>query len=59
MKEERNSIKELIKKISNPQVQKILQESNIKANNKINDLEKQISEWFDTGMERASGWYQK
>ena len=59
LSKERDNITELIDKIENKDLKKIFKTFNIKADDKIDQLENQISNWFDTGMERASGWYQR
>ncbi len=56
---EKSNVKALIDKIENEDLKKIFQILNIKPNDKIEELEKKISDWFDTGMERVSGWYQR
>ena len=52
---ENKNIEKFIEKISNPKLKRVFQSLDIQADN----LENQISEWFDAGMERASGWYQR
>lgn len=52
-------IKESIKKLPNSDLKNILQTFSKKANNKIENFETLIFEWFDAGMERASGRYQR
>ena len=59
LSKEKVNITELIEKIENKDLKKIFKTLNIKADDKIDQLEEKISSWFDTGMERASGWYQK
>ena len=59
LKEEKNNIQKFIEKVPNPQVKKVFQTFNVKVNDKVEAIEKEICEWFDAGMERASGWYQK
>ena len=59
LNEEKKDIKQFIEKIPNPKLKKVFQSFNMEANNKLDSLEDQISDWFDAGMERASGWYQK
>ena len=59
LNEEKRDIKQFIEKIPNPKLKKVFQSFNMEANNKLDCLEDQISDWFDAGMERASGWYQK
>ena len=49
----------MIDQIENKDLKKAFQTLNIKTNDKIEEIEEKISNWFDTGMERASGWYQK
>lgn len=58
-KDEKTEIQELTNKISNPQIQKILRALNIKAKDKIEDVEEKISQWFDAGMARVSGLYKR
>ena len=57
--EEKKDIKQFIDEIPNIKLKKVFKSFNIKANNELDNLENHISEWFDAGMERASGWYQK
>ena len=61
LQKEQTDIKELIERIpdSNSQLKKVIQSLNIKTDNKIETIEKEISEWFESGMERASGWYKR
>ena len=58
-KEEKTEIQELTKKISNPQIQKMFQLLNTKADEGIEAIEGKISGWFDAGMKRASGLYKR
>ena len=48
-----------IDKISNENLKKILKIFHQKANGEMEKFEGLLSEWFDAGMERASGWYQR
>ena len=61
LQKERIDIEELVKEIpeESSQVKKVIQSLYIKTDNKIEDFEKEISEWFESGMERASGWYKR
>ena len=58
-KEEKTEVQELTKKISNPQIQKVFQLLNIKADEGIEAIEGKISGWFDAGMDRVAGLYKR
>ena len=48
-----------INKISNPQLKKMLRGMYDRADNKIENMHKEVAEWFDNGMERVSGAYKR
>ncbi len=52
-------IKESINNLPNSELKDILQMFHMKASDNIEKFEDFISEWFDSTMERASGWYKR
>jgi hypothetical protein len=54
-----DSIRENIENIDNPRVQRILLAAVDNAQGDFERAKKNIEEWYDSGMDRVSGWYKR
>jgi hypothetical protein len=54
-----DSIRENIENIDNPRVQRILLSAVDNAQGDFERAKKNIEEWYDSGMDRVSGWYKR
>ncbi|WP_051710922.1 hypothetical protein [Andreprevotia chitinilytica] len=53
------SLKAAIDGIPDPQLKQLLQGMYVRANGRVEDIEKALADWFDHGMDRVSGWYKR
>jgi len=53
------SIRRNVSQIGNPQVQRIILSGVDTAQGDLDKAQKTIEDWFDSGMDRVSGWYKR
>ncbi len=54
-----DSIRQNVGNISNPSVQRVLLAAVDSAQGELQNVQKTLEDWFDSGMDRVSGWYKR